>query len=139
MGCFETEISGVVQMNQVKRAGALVLVFRSQGTGKPDTGWNRHMSTEFLRKEDKCGGKKTLNNVLASRSVPLAVSVLRLFFFLLKKQGFPHLHFALGLKLCSRSMKGSLGWFGESLLLIVGGFPGGAVVRKLPGSAGDIR
>ena len=79
MGCFEIKISGVVQMNQVKRAGGLVLVFRSQGTEKTDTGWNRHMSTELLR--EKCGGKKILNNVLASRSVPLAVSVLRLFFF----------------------------------------------------------
>lgn len=79
MGCFEIEISGAVQMNQVKRAGGLVLVFRSQGTEKTDTGWNRHMSTELLR--EKCGGKKILNNVLASRSVPLAVSVLRLFFF----------------------------------------------------------
>ena len=80
MGCFEIEISGAVQMNQVKRAQGLVLVFRSQGTEKPDTGWNRHMSTELLR-EKKCGGKKILNNVLVSRSVPLAVSVLRLFFF----------------------------------------------------------
>ena len=80
MGCFEIEISGAVQMNQVKRAQGPVLVFRSQGTEKPDTGWNRHMSTELLR-EEKCGGKKILNNVLASRSVPLAVSVLRLFFF----------------------------------------------------------
>ena len=98
------------------------------------------MSTDLLRDEDKCGGKKILNNVLASRSVPPAVSVLKLFFFFfLKKQGFPHLHFALGLKLCSRSMKRGLGWFGESLLLIVGGFPGGTVVRKLPANAGDIR
>ena len=95
------------------------------------------MSTDLLRDKDKCGGKKILNNVLASRSGPPAVSVLKLFF--LKKQGFPHLHFALGLKLCSRSMKRGLGWFGESLFLIVGGFPGGAVVRKLPANAGDIR
>ena len=35
VGCFEIRISGVVQMNQVKRAGGLVLVFRGQGTGKP--------------------------------------------------------------------------------------------------------
>ena len=76
---FQLRSEGREEMNQVKRAGGLVLVFRSQGTEKPDTGWNRHMSTELLR--EKCGGKKILNNVLASRSVPLAVSVLRLFFF----------------------------------------------------------
>lgn len=82
------------------------------------------MSTEFLRKEDKCGGKKILNNVLASRSVLwLNVSVLSIsFFFFFKETRVPsHLSFpALGLKLCSRSVKRSLGWFGESLLLIVG-------------------
>ena len=44
------------------------------------------MSTDLLRDEDKCGGKKILNNVLASRSVPPAVSVLKLFFFFFFKE-----------------------------------------------------